>query len=714
MDTAHECRKSNGRPWASTQIGLSSRRKFAINESFPMEYDRKLKFFTKGNTVPNNQYDESKIQTLEALEHIRLRSGMYVGRLGNGEQYEDGIYILLKEIIDNSIDEYIMGNGKLIEISLEQHYGNGSQLQFQDSEKEAPKGLGERNAKRTKEANETENFWHNEKGKRRVLSGKVAVRDYGRGIPLGKIVEAVSVINTGAKYNDEVFQFSVGLNGVGTKAVNALSASFLVRSYRDGQMAEAVFVRGKLQSQNQGPTDELNGTYVEFWPDEEIFGNFAFLLEFLQNRVFHYSCLNPGLELSLELAGKRERYCSTGGLQDLLQRELPSGTLYPIMRCQSNNQADLEFAFSHTQQIGETHFSFVNGQFTVDGGIHLQAFREGFTRGINDFYKTSYTAQDIRDGLVAAIKVKVKNPIFESQTKNKLGNTELRGPIVAQVRKMTADLLYRNDDLVQKLSEKIKQNEKLRKELSSVRKMLRESNKRLALNIPQLRDCKYHRGEKRPQKASSKPTMIFLTEGQSATGSLVSCRDVYCQALFSLRGKPWNCFGRSTAEIYQNEELYHLLKALGLENGTDQLRYDQIILATDADDDGYHIRNLLMTFFLHYFEELVLAGHVYILETPLFRVRNSKETHYCYNEEERKRQVKKLSNPEITRFKGLGEISPQEFGQFIGEEMRLIPVNIEPFKMHSIPDVLEFYMGKNTPQRKKFIVENLKESSEVL
>ncbi len=700
------------------------------------------------STPTAQEYDESKIQTLEALEHIRLRSGMYIGRLGSGEQPEDGIYILLKEIIDNSIDEYIMGNGSRIEICLEQHYDNGSCL-------ELPGNIAEELLATPVEDPGDERG--GESCKRKVSTGMVSVRDYGRGIPLGKLVEAVSVINTGAKYNDEVFQFSVGLNGVGTKAVNALSSHFLVRSFRDGDMAEAVFVQGKLQSQRQVSRASLfgaecstengitengtkngirNGTYVEFWPDPEIFGHFAFQPEFLQNRIFHYACLNPKLELLLRIGERSELYCSRHGLQDLLQRELPSGTLYPIMRCQNRRPGDkvagspehsgLEFAFTHTQQIGETHFSFVNGQFTADGGVHLQAFREGFTRGINDFYKTSYTAQDIRDGMVAAITLKVRNPIFESQTKNKLGNTDLRSPIAAQVRKLTADLLYRDEELARQLGDKIKQNEKLRKELSSVRKMMRESNKRLALNIPQLRDCKYHRGEKRPrpkaarskkrgkEQLAEQPTMIFLTEGQSATGSLVSCRDVYHQALFSLRGKPWNCFGRSTAEIYQNEELFHLLKALGLENGTDQLRYDQIILATDADDDGYHIRNLLMTFFLHYFEELVQAGHLYILETPLFRVRNSKETHYCYNEEERNLWVQKLSGPEITRFKGLGEISPKEFGQFIGKEMRLIPVHIEPFKMHSIPEVLEFYMGKNTPQRKKYIIGNLRETAEVL
>ncbi|WGK70178.1 toprim domain-containing protein [Candidatus Haliotispira prima] len=699
----------------------------------------------------SHQYDESKIQTLEALEHIRLRSGMYIGRLGNGDQYEDGIYVLLKEIIDNSVDEYIMGNGKCIEIRLKQNYNDGSQLQFSPvSPGAAQQGAEQhRDGARPTDKNESDQsnpedpgFHPDEseseeekerKRKRKVVDGMVSVRDYGRGIPLGKIVEAVSVINTGAKYNDDVFRFSVGLNGIGTKAVNALSSYFRVCAFRDGQMAEAVFSKGKLQSQNRGATEEADGTYVEFWPDEEIFGSFAFRLEFLQNRAFHYGCLNPKLELVLQVADRDERYLSRNGLRDLLEGELPSGTLYGIMRCESPAESaakqgaesaeqtehpELEFAFTHTQQIGETHFSFVNGQYTVDGGAHLQAFREGFTRGINDYYKTSYTSQDIRDGLVAAVKVKIKNPIFESQTKNKLGNMELRGPIAAQVRKMTADLLYRNEDLAQKLSEKIRQNEKLRKELSGVRKMMRESNRRLALNIPQLRDCKYHLGDKMPRKSKKsdqgdKPTMIFLTEGQSATGSLVSCRDVHYQALFSLRGKPWNCFGRSTAEIYQNEELFHLLKALGLENGTERLRYDQIILATDADDDGYHIRNLLMTFFLHYFEEMVQAGHLYILETPLFRVRNSKETHYCYNEDERNHWIKKLSNPEITRFKGLGEISPKEFGQFIGEDIRLIPVNIEPFKMHFIPEVLEFYMGKNTPRRKQFIMENLKDSAEL-
>ena len=595
-------------------------------------------------TTSKTAYDESKIKTLSSLEHIRLRTGMYIGRLGNGSNYDDGIYILLKEVIDNSIDEFIMGHGRKIQVQ--------------------------------------------------VKGPKVFVRDTGRGIPLGKVIDCVSTINTGAKYNDEVFQFSVGLNGVGTKAVNALSSFFRVVSFRDGKFFEAIFERGKLQKKRQGKKEgETNGTYVEFIPDEKIFGDYGFNQEFIDQRIWNYAYLNSGLVLLFN----KKRYESQNGLLDLLNANVGKEGLYDIGYHRGDR---LEFSFTHTAAYGETYFSFVNGQYTSDGGTHQGAFREGFLKGVNEFFKKSYSGVDVRDGLAGAIAIKLQNPVFESQTKNKLGNTEIRLWIVNEVKAGVVDFLHKNSGASKKLEDKVINNEKLRKELNAVKKEAREAAKKISLKIPKLKDCKYHLGDKRGDDST-----IFITEGDSASGSMVSSRDVNTQAIFSLKGKPQNVFGRKRSDIYKNEELYNMMMALGIENDLNNLRYGRIVLATDADNDGFHIRNLLMTFFLNYFEELVVAGRVYILETPLFRVRNKKATIYCYSAKERDAAMNKLPGPEVTRFKGLGEISPKEFSQFIGENMRLVKVNVK--SMHGISETLEFFMGKNTPKRRDFIMENL-------
>jgi len=589
-------------------------------------------------------YDESKIKTLSSLEHIRLRSGMYIGRLGDGSNPEDGIYVLLKEVVDNAVDEYIMGFGKKIEVKHK--------------------------------------------------DGKIACRDYGRGIPQGKLIECVSVINTGAKYNDDVFQFSVGLNGVGTKAVNALSSHFLIRSYRNQTYKEAVFSKGKLLKERKGKAEGYaDGTYVEFIPDTEIFPEYEFVDEFIEKRMWNYACLNKNLRLYYN--GKK--FESRKGLHDLLDREVGGSVLYPIVYYSADK---IEIAFTHTSAYGETHFSFVNGQFTSDGGTHLSAFREGLLKGVNEFTKKNYSGTDVREGIAGAIAVKVKDPVFESQTKNKLGNTEIRSWIVNEVKSAVVDYLHKNPETAKVLENKIINNEKLRKELAAVKKEAKAAAKKISLNIPKLKDCKIHRGDKRGEEST-----IFITEGQSATGSMVSTRDVYTQAIYSLRGKPWNSYGKGKTAIYKNEELFNLMTALGIENDIENLRYERIVIATDADTDGFHIRNLILTFFLNYFEELVVGGHVYILETPLFRVRNKKETRYCYSEKERDTAVKQIRGAEVTRFKGLGEISPKEFGQFIGEDMRIVPVGIDSVK--DVPEILAFYMGKNTPQRRQYIMENL-------
>lgn len=590
-------------------------------------------------------YDESKVKTLSSLEHIRLRTGMYIGRLGDGSNPDDGMYVLLKEVIDNSIDEFIMGHGKKVDITLD--------------------------------------------------GDLVTVRDYGRGIPLGKLVECVSVINTGAKYNDDVFQFSVGLNGVGTKAVNALSSHFKVVAYRGGEFSEAFFSKGKIKSRNKGKAKgEPDGTYLEFIPDHEIFAEYTFNFEYIEQRLWNYAYLNAGLRLFFN----KQKFESKNGLLDLLRAEIGDSTVYEVGHYKDTH---LECAFTHTNSYGEAYFSFVNGQYTSDGGTHQSAFREGMLKGVNEFYKKNFNGVDVREGIAGAVAVKLKNPVFESQTKNKLGNTDVRGWIVSDVKSAIVDFLHKNSDAARKLEAKITQNERLRKELNSVKKTAKEAAKRVAIKIPKLKDCKYHRDDGKKGKEST----IFLTEGQSAGGSIISARDVLTQAIFTLKGKPVNVYGKKREKIYKNEELYSMMMALGIEDDIENLRYSRIVIATDADVDGFHIRNLLLTFYLNYFEELVLRGHVFILETPLFRVRNKKVTRYCYSEKEMSAAVKEIANSEVTRFKGLGEISPKEFGQFIGEDIRLVEVNVKSIK--TVPETLEFYMGKNTPERREYIMENL-------
>ncbi len=599
------------------------------------------------------KYDESAVQTLDALAHIRLRSGMYIGRLGDGSHADDGIYIMLKEVIDNSVDEFIMHHGPKIEIEL--------------SEK----------------------------------SSQISVRDYGRGIPLGKVIECVSQINTGAKYNDDVFQFSVGLNGVGTKAVNALSSHFLVRSYRDGEFVEARFARGVLKDKKKGKTKEPNGTYVEFIPDTEIFKRFRFQKELITKRLWNYAYLNTGLTLLFN----GETIWSEHGLLDLLKTELKDDRLYEPLHYKGKS---LEFAFLHSSSYGETYFSFVNGQYTQDGGTHLSAFREGILKGVNDFAKKNFQGVDVREGIVGAILVKVKEPLFESQTKNKLSNTDIRGPLVQEVKDAVQNLLYKFPETGKKILERVLFNEKLRKELAAVKKDAKEKQRKISFKIPKLRDCKYHLGDEGKEEAKmGEQTMIFLTEGESASASIVMTRDPLTQAVFSLRGKPLNVHGMKLDQIYKNEEMYNLMSALNIEDDIANLRYNKVILATDADVDGMHIRNLLITFFLTYFEGLVLNGHLFILETPLFKVRNKEQTLYCYSAEEKEEAITTLKKGvEITRFKGLGEISPEEFKQFISKDIRLVPVTIQ--NLSDIKSTLEFYMGKNTPERKNFIMTNLK------
>lgn len=597
----------------------------------------------------HNNYDESTIHTLDALEHIRLRPGMYVGRLGNGAHFNDGIYILVKEIIDNSVDEFIMGNGHRIEIKQKEN--------------------------------------------------KVSVRDFGRGIPLGKIVDCVSIINTGAKYNDEVFQFSVGLNGVGTKAVNALSSFFMVRSFRDGKMAEAIFKQGNLQEKKVVKTTEPNGTFILFEPDQEIFGDYKFNDEFIQERMMNYAYLNTGLTLNYNGSA----FKSQKGLFDLLTREVDGEELYPICHYKSDK---LEFAFTHLNGgNGENYFSYVNGQHTTDGGTHLAAFKEGVLKGINDHFGKAWSPQDVREGIVGAIAIKLQSPIFESQTKNKLGNTEIRTSIIQEVKTATEDFLLKNSEEAENLNQKILFNERIRKEFSQVKKVVREANRKISLNIPKLKDCKYHLGEKGSHQKEGEQSMIFLTEGDSASGTITKTRNVATQAVYSLRGKILNVCGKTKASMIQNTELFNLIAALGIENGLEGLRYDKIVIATDADTDGYHIRNLIMTFFLTFYEDIVLAGKLYILETPLFRVRNKKNTGYCYSEKQRDNMIKQIKNAEVTRFKGLGEIDPREFGQFIGDDIKLIPVTIST--MAEMRKIVNFYMGNNTPERRDYIMENL-------
>ncbi len=592
-------------------------------------------------------YDESKIKSLSSLEHIRLRTGMYIGRTGDGSHYDDGIYILMKEILDNSVDEFIMGHGSRIDIAIE--------------------------------------------------DDTVSVRDYGRGIPLGKVIECVSKINTGGKFNTDVFQFSVGLNGVGTKAVNALSTYFVVRSHREGRFVEGRFSKGKLEAHEEGESvAERNGTFISFTPDPEIFGSFEFMDDILAKRIRYYTYLNPGLKIYLN----GECFHSEGGLLDLITEETEYEKLYEPFHYQGSA---LAFAFTHTNRFSEDYFSFVNGQFTCDGGTHLSAFREGALKGINEYAKGKYSGEDVREGILGAVSVRLQDPVFESQTKNKLGNTEIRSDIVNQVRDAVADMLHRDKPRADRLIEKIEDTQKLRKELQTVKKLARERSKAISIRIPQLKDCKRHLNK---DKNSGTDTMIFITEGQSAGGSLVSCRNVTNQAIFTLKGKPLNVCDLNRDALYKNVEIFNLMRCLDIEESVNNLRYQDIILATDADVDGLHIRNLMITFFLRFFRSLVQQNHLKILETPLYRVRNKKETRYCYTDDERVAAISSLGNSaEITRFKGLGEISPNEFKGFISDDMRLTSVQLDDF--HSVPELLSFYMGKNTPERREFIMDNL-------
>jgi topoisomerase-4 subunit B len=592
-----------------------------------------------------HNYDESKIKTLSSLEHIRTRTGMYIGRLGDGSHYDDGIYVLIKEVIDNAIDEFIMGYGKAVDISLDNNV--------------------------------------------------VRVRDFGRGIPLGKVIECVSRINTGAKYNDDVFQFSVGLNGVGTKAVNALSDTFTVTSYRDRQFFRADFSRGELKSQKKGKQNEPDGTEIVFEPDPTIFKSYRFREEHLLRRLHLYTYLNAGLRINFN----GQVFTSENGLKDLLEEDVGEEPLYPVLH---SREKMIEIAFTHTNRLSEEHYAFVNGQYTVDGGTHLSAFREGMLKAINDVAKAKFEGDDVREGLVGAIAIRLKDPVFESQTKNKLGNTEIRTELVAKVREVVATLLHKNSEVTERLVTKIQETQRLRKELQDVRKLARERSAAISLRIPQLKDCKVHLNL---EKGIGKESMIFITEGQSAAGSITSCRDPNVQAVFTLKGKPLNVWDLNRTIVYKNDEIFNLMRTLNVEENLQNLRYGRVILATDADVDGLHIRNLLITCFLRFFPHIITGGHVSILETPLFRVRDKKQTFYCYSEAERDEAMRKIKNPEITRFKGLGEISPSEFKAFIGPAMKLTHVSVDDG--HVVQPLLQFYMGKNTPARRQFIMDHL-------
>jgi len=610
-------------------------------------------------------YNEDSIRSLDWKEHIRLRPGMYIGKLGDGSSPDDGVYVLIKEVIDNCIDEHTMGYGKHVDVKID--------------------------------------------GK------NITIRDYGRGIPLGKVVDVVSKINTGAKYDSKAFQKSVGLNGVGTKAVNALSEYFKVTAYREGKEKTAEFQKGVLLKEHkEAPSKEDNGTFVTFIPDENIFKNFHFVQEYLDNQFWNYCYLNAGLVMNLN--GKR--YISKNGLLDLLQRKTNEDELrYPIIHLKGE---DIELAVTHENAYGEDYYTFVNGQFTTQGGTHLAAFREGYVKTLREFYKKDYDAADIRGSICVALSIRVQEPVFESQTKTKLGSQTVYegGPSMKNfiydfLSKELDNFLHKNSATADALKKRIEQNERERKELSGIRKLANERAKKANLHNKKLRDCKFHYNDEATGKdkdnvlEKQKESTIFITEGDSASGSITKARSVNTQAVFSLRGKPLNCFGLTKKVVYENEEFNLLQHALNIEDGYDTLRYNNIVFATDADVDGLHIRLLLMTFFLQFFPDLVKNGHVYILETPLFRVRNKQETIYCYDETEKQAAIKKLgSKPEITRFKGLGEISPDEFARFIGPEMKLQPVMMLP-DTH-IQQLLEYYMGKNTPSRQDFIIDNLK------
>lgn len=609
------------------------------------------------------KYTEDNIRSLDWREHIRLRPGMYIGKLGDGSGADDGIYLLLKEVIDNSIDEYVMGHGKKIEID--------------------------------------------------VSPEKVTVRDYGRGIPLGKVVDCVSKINTGAKYDSAAFKKSVGLNGVGTKAVNALSDHFMVESFRDGETKKATFERGIIaQDDKVTSTTEPNGTRITFHPDHTIFKKFRFREEFLENQIWNYAYLNTGLRLKLN--GKT--FHSPNGLLDLLNSKTQVENLrYPIIHLKGD---DIELAMSHSQQYGEQYFSFVNGQHTPQGGTHLIIFREALVKTIRDFFGKNYDSRDIRASIVAAISVRIEEPVFESQTKTKLGSTHisengisLRNFIGDFISERLDNFLHRNPEVADAIQRRIVQSERERKDIAGIKKLANQRAKKANLHNKKLRDCRVHYADSNHERHLE--TTIFITEGDSASGSITKARDVQTQAVFSLRGKPLNCYGVTKKIVYQNEEFNLLQHALNIEDSLDDLRFNRVVIATDADVDGMHIRLLLLTFFLQFFPDLVAAGHLYILETPLFRVRDKQRTFYCYDEAEKQDAIKKLKGKaEVTRFKGLGEISPNEFSRFIGPEMRLEPVILQ--KETDIDKILEYYMGKNTPQRQVFIIDNLKIETEQL
>ena len=604
------------------------------------------------------QYTEDNIRSLDWKEHIRMRPGMYIGKLGDGSSPDDGIYILLKEVLDNCIDEFVMGAGKTIEI--------------------------------------------------KIADNRVSVRDYGRGIPLGKLVDVVSKMNTGGKYDSRAFKKSVGLNGVGTKAVNALSSSFIVESVRDEQSKTASFEFGSLIEESElKPSKSRRGTKVSFIPDGSIFKHYKFRAEYIVKMIKNYVYLNPGLTIDFN----GERYFSENGLKDLLEDRInDSDLLYPIIHLKGE---DIEVAITHSKsQYSEEYHSFVNGQNTTQGGTHQAAFREAYVKTIREFFGKSYDAADIRKSIIAAISIKVMEPVFESQTKTKLGSTDMGGdmPTVRSyinefLGTQLDNFLHKNQEVAASIQRKILQAEKERKELSGIRKLARERAKKASLHNKKLRDCRIHLGDlKKDRRLES---TLFITEGDSASGSITKSRDVNTQAVFSLRGKPLNTYGMTKKIVYENEEFNLLQAALNIEDGIEDLRYNNIVIATDADVDGMHIRLLLITFFLQFFPELIKEGHLYILQTPLFRVRDKKETHYCYSEEERVNAIEKLrAKPEITRFKGLGEISPDEFKHFIGEDIRLDPVMLD--KATTIEQLLEFYMGKNTPNRQEFIINNLK------
>jgi topoisomerase-4 subunit B len=612
-----------------------------------------------------NSYTEDDIKSLDWKEHIRLRPGMYIGKLGDGAAPDDGIYVLMKEVIDNCIDEHTMGHGKHVDITINERTVN--------------------------------------------------IRDYGRGIPLGKVVDVVSKINTGAKYDSNAFQKSVGLNGVGSKAVNALSSYFKVTAFRDGKQVTAEFERGILTKEYKAQkTTEDNGTLITFIPDETVFRNYHYRYEYIESQIWNYCYLNAGLVLNFN----NKRFVSKNGLLDLLlQKTNPDELRYPIIHLKGD---DIEVALSHNSDYGEDIFSFVNGQYTTQGGTHQQAFREAYVKVIREFYKKDYEASDIRTSIVAAVSVRVQEPVFESQTKTKLGSqyvseggVSMKKFIEEFLGKELNNFLHRNPAIAEALKKRIEQNERERKELAGIKKLANERAKKANLHNKKLRDCRIHLNEEPPNKnkeeyiALQANTTIFITEGDSASGSITKSRKVDTQAVFSLRGKPLNCYGLTKKVVYENEEFNLLQHALNIEEGLENLRYKNVVFATDADVDGMHIRLLLMTFFLQFFPDLVKRGHVFILDTPLFRVRNKKETIYCYDETEKIAATQKLgAKPEITRFKGLGEISPEEFGKFIGDDIRLQPVHLE--QGDHIQQLLEYYMGKNTPQRQDFIIGNLR------